>query len=768
MPSKPSRSRKPIEALESRLLMTAGELARNGSFEAPIVASDWAITAGAPWQMGLTGFTNFHAGTKYAFNGAASGAALDNTSGSLYQQVAIPVTSTNPTLTFWTKTTTAETTTISANDTMTVSIMDASGTTSLQTLVTVSNLDAVSSAGPHTAAGRYTFHSYALSSTLIGQTVRVNFAVSTNASLGTTFRVDDVSLAEPVPVTPGTSRAVVGYLPSYRQSLFAQMDLDLVTHINYFSISATTTGGINAPTSTFEGYLATVVSAAHAKGVGVSITVGPASFATLAASATSRTNFATNIKNFLVARNLDGVDIDWEPPATGVNQDNYGLLIDALYAQLHPIGKKITAAVNPWTKEIPVAATKLMDWVNVMCYDFDYANNSTYAAATDGMLQWTYYGVASDKLVMGDPFYGRSGTSWSNTKSKTYNAFLTEYASLNGAMPASNVDSYVDAALTRWYVNGITTMGNKAAFVRDNGYGGTMIWELGQDHWDASLNYDRYSQLPIVGTVANPPAWLTPSTGSSFALVKDQNQFLMHAGTATVSSALSTANPNLKLVVAGNARVISTASQKLGSLTIESLGDLTVQSGANKHLYTNTLSIAAGGKLDLRDNDLVITNGDFATIQSLVRGGYSANSDPSKTGIVSTSSQNNNGVSILALFNNALAGFSDWPPGSGNSIAAGSIVGKYALLGDTNLDGRVTMHDYTAIDANMGASVDPGIAWFCGDTNSDGNIDSSDYAILDAALGTMMSQFPAALPSRNAPLDPPRAADFIVDPDDIL
>jgi hypothetical protein len=747
--------------------MTAGELVRNGSFEAAIVISDWATTAGSPWQMGLTGFTNYHAGTKYAFTGDAAGNTIQNANGSLYQQVTIPLTAVNPTLTFWTKTTTAETTTVSANDTLTVSIMDATGTTSLQSLVTVSNLNAVSSAGPHTATGKYTFHSYALSPSLIGQTVRINFAATTNATLGTTFRVDDVSLAEPVPVTPGTSGQVVGYLPSYRQDLFAQMDLDLVTYINYFSISATTAGAINAPTATFEGYLATVVSAAHAKGVGVSITVGPASFATLAASDTSRKNFALNIKNFLVARNLDGVDIDWEPPATGVAQDNYGLLIDALYAQLHPIGKKITAAVNPWTKEIPVNATKLMDWLNVMCYDFDYANNSTYAAATDGMLQWTYYGVAKDKLVMGDPFYGRSGTSWSNTKSKTYNAFLTEYATLNGVMPTSDVDSYLDAALTRWYVNGINTVGAKAAFVRDNGYGGTMIWELGQDHWSGT-NYDRYSLLPIVGTVAHPPAWLTPTTGSSFALVKDQNQFLMHAGTATVSSAMSTGNPNLGVVVGPNARMISSASQKLGSLQIENLGDLTVLSGANKHLYASTLSIAAGGKLDLRDNDLVVNNGDFATIQSLVLTGYSATNDASKKGIVSTSSQKNNGVSILALFNNSLVGFTDYPPGSGNSIAAGAIVGKYTLLGDTNFDGLVTMQDYTAVDANMGTSVDPGIAWFYGDTNFDGTIDSTDYTVLNAALGTSLTQFPAALSSHIASLDPARAAQFIMDSTDVL
>ena len=54
------------------------------------------------------------------------------------------------------------------------------------------------------------------------------------------------------------------------------------------------------------------------------------------------------------------------------------MLIDALYAKLHPYGYAITSASNPYTHEIPLAATNEMDWINVMCYDFDYANVSPY------------------------------------------------------------------------------------------------------------------------------------------------------------------------------------------------------------------------------------------------------------------------------------------------------------------------------------------------------------------------------------------------------
>ncbi len=151
--------------------------------------------------------------------------------------------------------------------------------------------------------------------------------------------------------------------------------------------------------------------------------------------------------------------------------------------------------------------------------------------------------------------------------------------------------------------------------------------------------------------------------------------------------------------------------------------------------YLNSLSIGIAAKLDLNDNDLVVNNGSFAALQALVFAGYSSSLDTTKTGITSTSGQQAAGTTILALFDNALAGFADYPPGSGNSIAAGAIAGKYTYIGDTNYDGQVTPQDYTAIDANIGTTVDPGISWFYGDTNFDGSIDATDYTGIDAALG---------------------------------
>jgi autotransporter-associated beta strand protein len=150
--------------------------------------------------------------------------------------------------------------------------------------------------------------------------------------------------------------------------------------------------------------------------------------------------------------------------------------------------------------------------------------------------------------------------------------------------------------------------------------------------------------------------------------------------------------------------------------------------------YLNTLSVA-GAALDLNDNDLVVNNGSFSAIQALVFQGYSGTPDSTKTGIISTTGQGT-GTTILALFNNALFSTTEWPPASGRTIGASAVVGKYTYFGDTDFDGQVTPQDYTAIDANLGATnVNPGQAWFLGDTDFDGNITPQDYTGVDANLG---------------------------------
>jgi len=102
---------------------------------------------------------------------------------SILQQVAIPSGKTSATLTFWLHIDTAETTTTTAYDTLKVQIRNSSGTV-LATLATYSNLD-------HNTG--YVQKSFSLNS-YIGQTVQVYLVGTEDASLQTSFVVDDFAL----------------------------------------------------------------------------------------------------------------------------------------------------------------------------------------------------------------------------------------------------------------------------------------------------------------------------------------------------------------------------------------------------------------------------------------------------------------------------------------------------------------------------------------------------------------------------------------------
>mgnify|MGYP000719332973 CR=1 FL=1 len=152
---------------------SGGELIANGGFEGS--AASWTLAGDAYWSSGGYART----GTGYTVHGAYNSA-----SGSMYQTVSIP-SGHNAGLTFWLNVTSSETTTTTVYDRLFVEVRSTSGTL-LGTLGTFSNLN-------KGTIGVYAQRSFSLASWR-GQTVRLQFRVTTDSSLATSFRVDDVSL----------------------------------------------------------------------------------------------------------------------------------------------------------------------------------------------------------------------------------------------------------------------------------------------------------------------------------------------------------------------------------------------------------------------------------------------------------------------------------------------------------------------------------------------------------------------------------------------
>jgi hypothetical protein len=141
-------------------------------------------TAPSPWVVS-TGVINnstsepAHGGTWDAWLDGFGSAHTDT----VMQQVTIPANATAATLTFWLHVDTAETTTTTAFDTLAVQVRNSAGTV-LSTLATFSNLN---------HATGYQQKSFNLLS-FAGQTIQINFAGTEDASLQTSFVLDDFAL----------------------------------------------------------------------------------------------------------------------------------------------------------------------------------------------------------------------------------------------------------------------------------------------------------------------------------------------------------------------------------------------------------------------------------------------------------------------------------------------------------------------------------------------------------------------------------------------
>jgi len=154
----------------------AQQLLGNPGFENGTNTAPWVLTAGVinnssaepphsgAWDAWLDGYGTTHTDTAD-------------------QTVTIPSTATSANLSFWLHIDTAETTTTTAFDTLKVQVLNSSNTV-LATLGTFSNLNA--------AAG-YQQHSFSVLN-FKGQTIKIRFIGTEDASLQTSFVIDDTAL----------------------------------------------------------------------------------------------------------------------------------------------------------------------------------------------------------------------------------------------------------------------------------------------------------------------------------------------------------------------------------------------------------------------------------------------------------------------------------------------------------------------------------------------------------------------------------------------
>ena len=245
-------------------------------------------------------------------------------------------------------------------------------------------------------------------------------------------------------------------------------------------------------------------------------------FSRMASTQAAREEFADNCLSVINEYGFDGIDIDWEFPLTnrnGVNDvNNYLLLLQEIRAKIGP-DKLLSFCVSTWMDSNPSysirgkAFHEVVDFVNIMAYDVwpDRGWNAPYnwsVGLLDAFSNSRYHGFTKKQLNLGVPFYSRSSTS--SLAYQSYEYMIGTLVGTRGGI-LDKTKNIEDQWLTNYGIEHRIVMPNdtwlsietpemiraKMQYVKDNGFGGGMIWELSQDYYstDPAKNNDLLNTI---------------------------------------------------------------------------------------------------------------------------------------------------------------------------------------------------------------------------------------------------------------------------------
>jgi autotransporter-associated beta strand protein len=267
---------------------------------------------------------------------------------------------------------------------------------------------------------------------------------------------------------------------------------------------------------------------------------------------------------------------------------------------------------------------------------------------------------------------------------------------------------------------------------------------------------------------------LTGPTGASLFMdpvLNVNSTFDIAAGT-TMSLAAVSGGPSITLTKLGAGTLVLTGTDTYGGGTTVSAGTLVAATGTslptngalnigvngtvtlqqNASAFTaniGSLSIQAGGKLDLGNNKMFINYGSPAadpitTILTYLTNGYNGGA---WTGTASGGSILSSRAASNPNHSTAI-GYADSADLTGTNTTPNSIELLYTLYGDANLDTIVNSADLQALLARFNLSGN----WDQGNFNYDSVVNSADLQVLLAYFNTALGSQVAPAPSPVTPL----------------
>lgn len=419
-----------------------------------------------------------------------------------------------------------------------------------------------------------------------------------------------------ITVVPGSNYNIVTYYIGWavgdRQYLPTDMDVSQVTHVNYafadLCWKAFSTNGnpcqsadvplqeeyvhdgeiiVGDPEVDLNNYKALAEIRNQNPHLKILASVGGWSwsnnFSNMAATEITRRAFANSVVDFIRKYQLDGIDIDWEYPVEGGEDDNvhrpedkqnFTLMAKAVREALDAAGSEdgkyylqtiASGQGDNFTVNADfVNSVNYLDFVNIMTYDYSggwetlaHHNSPLYydknhprpiAARNNvegGALGHLNGGVPKHKLVLGIPFYGNG---WQGCPADGNGQYQTcESGATFGSWEGGKFDfadlednyinkngyvSYWNQASKAAYLynpdNGVfityndrTTMMYTTAFVKSLDIAGVMNWEISADR-NKTLSTQLWKDLPYGGRI------------NTDALAAPQQLALVSAGTDAI------------------------------------------------------------------------------------------------------------------------------------------------------------------------------------------------------------------------------------------
>ena len=269
---------------------------------------------------------------------------------------------------------------------------------------------------------------------------------------------------------------------------------------------------------------------------------------------------------------------------------------------------------------------------------------------------------------------------------------------------------------------------------------------------------------PVTVNEVNGKMTIITPTGTLRLYAWSLTHFVLNGVNATINADLGKSGGSaLNIVrVEANATATSTTSQHLQALDL--FGTMTLAAGGNKILRAPDIVFA--GTLDLNDNDLIL---DYTAVSDTplrdmhARIGSGRNGGAwNGVGLTSTTAKNNAahattlgdmvGADYLSIYG-PTATF------AGETIDATTILVRYTLYGDTDLDRGVSINDFNRLSTNFGSPFNR--RWADGDLDYDGGVSINDFNLLAANFGKTLA-VPAPVPQVRTRVAPHKRITFRV------